>query len=346
MSKMKALVVHGKEDVRLEEVNIPTYAENQVLVKVKACGICGSDLPRALDGKVHEYPIILGHEFSGLIEEVGSEVQNFRKGDRVAIAPLLPCGHCEYCKMGKPMMCEEYSFLGSREHGAMAEYIAVKEENVITIPDEVDFLSAAMIEPITVALHGIDRVSLRSGATAVVFGAGTIGLLTLQCLKARGLGKVYVVDIVDEKLQMAKKMGADDIINAKDIDVLSYLEAQGKPEYAFETAGTPITQMQSIESVKKLGKVVFIGTATKEFKLPPKSFEKILRGELEVTGSWMSYSAPFPGYEWETALQYIKEKKITTDLFLTHIYDLSEGLNAFYTLRDSQANSIKVMFKI
>ncbi|MFB9759870.1 galactitol-1-phosphate 5-dehydrogenase [Ectobacillus funiculus] len=346
MSKMKALVVYGKEDVRLKDVDIPAYAENEVLVKVKACGICGSDLPRALDGKVHSYPIILGHEFSGVVEEVGSAVEHFQKGDRVAVAPLLPCGHCEYCKTGKPAMCEEYSFLGSRQHGAMAEYVPVKAENLVKVPDEVDFLSAALIEPITVALHGIDRVTLQSGATAVVFGAGTIGLLTLQCLKARGLGKVYVVDIVDEKLKVAKQMGADEIINAKNVDVLAYLAEHGKPEYAFETAGTPITQMQSIEAVKKLGKVVFVGTATRDFTLPPKSFEKILRGELEVTGSWMSYSAPFPGYEWTAALQYIKEKKINTELFLTHICRLEEGINAFYTLRNPEANSIKVMFEL
>lgn len=346
MSTMKALVVHGKEDLRLEEVGIPVHAENEVLIRVKACGICGSDLPRALDGKVHSYPIILGHEFSGIVEKAGSAIERFQVGDRVAVAPLLPCGSCEYCRMGKPMMCEDYSFLGSRENGAMAEYVVVKEENLIKIPDEVDFLSAALIEPITVALHGIDRVSLRSGATAVVFGAGTIALLTLQCLKARGLGKVYVVDIVDEKLETAKKMGADEIINAKNVDVLSYLEEKGKPEYAFETAGTPITQRQSIESVGKLGKVVFIGTATKDFMLPPKSFEKILRGELEITGSWMSYSAPYPGYEWTTALQYIKENKINTDLFLTHIYGLEEGINAFYTLRNPEKNSIKVIFEM
>jgi L-iditol 2-dehydrogenase len=346
MERMQALVVHGREDLRLEEVEVPTLSENEVLVQVKACGICGSDLPRALNGKVHAFPIVLGHEFSGVVENVDTSTTRFKKGDRVAVAPLLPCGACDYCKLGEPAMCESYSFLGSRKNGAMAEYVAVPVENLVPIPNEVDFRSAAMVEPLTVALHGIERVTVNAGATAIVFGAGTIGLLTLQCLKARGIGKVYVVDIIDEKLNIAKSLGADYTINTSETDIIDYFTNYKKPDVAFETAGTPITQKQCIDVVKKLGKVVFIGTATKDLTLSKESFEKILRGELELTGSWMSYSAPFPGYEWQTALSYIKDKKVDVDTLMTHLLKLDAGIEGFHAMRDKSVNSIKVMFEI
>lgn len=346
MDKMKALVIRGDKDLGCEMIEIPACQEDEVLIKVQACGICGSDVPRALDGGVHYYPIVLGHEFSGDVVKIGDAVHNAKIGDRVTAAPLLPCGKCSYCQMGHPAMCESYSFIGSRKYGAMAEYIAIKADNVIKLPDEVDYISGAMIEPITVALHGIDRISFNAGATIAVFGAGTIGLLTVQCLKALGAGLVYAIDIVPEKLEMAKQLGADVIINAMEQDPVNFMKEAGAPQAVFETAGSSVTQRQSLEVVARLGKVVFIGTATQDLVLSPHTFEKILRGELEVTGSWMSYSAPYPGYEWTTATQYLKERKIKTEKLVTHIFKLENGLQAFQTMKDKKANAIKVMFTI
>lgn len=346
MDKMKALVIRGNKDLVCERIAIPVCQEDEVLIKVQACGICGSDVPRALDGGVHYYPIVLGHEFSGDIVKIGNAVQNAKIGDRVTAAPLLPCGKCSYCQMGHPAMCEAYSFVGSRKDGAMAEYVTIKAANVIKLPDEVDYISGAMIEPITVALHGIDRISFKAGATIAVFGAGTIGLLTVQCLKAIGAGLVYVIDIVPEKLEMAKRLGADVIINSIEHDPVSFMKELGAPQVVFETAGSPVTQRQSLEAVARLGKVVFIGTATQDLVLPPHTFETILRGELEVTGSWMSYSAPYPGYEWTTATRFLKEGKIKIEPMVTHSFKLEDGLQAFQTMKDKAAGSIKVMFTI
>jgi len=345
MDKMKALVVHGPRDLRLEECKVEDIKDDEVLINVKACGICGSDLPRALDGKVHSAPIILGHEFSGDVVKIGKNVKNVRIGDRVTATPLLPCGKCYYCKVGKPAMCESYSFLGSRLNGAMAEYVVVKAQNVIKLPKEVDYISGAMVEPLTVAIHGIERIRISNADTAIIFGAGTIGLLTLQSLKAIGVGKVYVVDIVDKKLELAKKLCADEVINSMKIDLDKYFKINPKPTIAFETSGVAIAQRQCIEVVSKLGKVVYLGTATKTLELPPDSFEKILRGELEVTGSWMSYSAPYPGYEWETAVRFLKEGKVKVKSLVTNIYTLKDGITAFETMRDKDSGSIKVIFK-
>ncbi len=344
MSKMKALVAYGPNDLRLENIAIPDYQEDEVLIQVKACGICGSDVPRALQGAVHNYPIVFGHEFSGSIAAVGSRVTKFKVGDRVTAAPLLPCGTCKYCQIGRPAMCETYDFVGSRRQGAFAEYVAVKAANVILLAPDTDYLAGAMMEPISVALHGVSRVSMQAGATVAVFGAGTIGLLALQCLKALGAGKVYVVDVVAAKLKVAKQLGADVVVNAATCDPVQFMLEQGQPSVVFETAGTPVTQRQSIEAVEKLGKVSFIGTATKDFFLPPHSFEKILRGELEVTGSWMSYSAPYPGYEWPAVALWLEKKKIETELLITHTFKLEAGLAAFNTMTDKTSNAIKVMF--
>jgi L-iditol 2-dehydrogenase len=203
-----------------------------------------------------------------------------------------------------------------------------------------------LIEPISVALHGIDRISFKAGATAAVFGAGTIGLLTLQCLKALGAGRVYVIDVVPEKLKLAKQLGADTVINALENDPVKYMTETAPPVVVIETAGSPITQRQSIEAAARLGKIVFVGTATKDLVLPPYSFEKILRGELEITGSWMSYSAPYPGYEWMAAARFIKEGKVKTAPLITHNFELADGVKAFQIMRDQNAKAIKVMFNI
>lgn len=343
---MKALVITGISKAELQELEIPKYKDNEVLINVKYCGICGSDLPRALDGGVHSFPMVVGHEFSGEVVEIGAKVKDIVVGDRVTAGALLPCGKCEACKQGKPAMCSDYGFIGSRQNGAMAEYIAVKAENIVKLPDEVDYKEGAMIEPLTVALHGIQRINVKAGATALVFGAGTIGLLVLQCLKAVGAGKVYMVDIVDKKLKLAKKLGTDDVINSMDVDLVKYLEEHGRPEVVIENSGSPIAQAQCLEIVKKCGSVVYIGTATKDLTLKPEVFEKILRGELNVTGSWMSYSAPYPGYEWTTAVEYIKERKIDLKSMITNVYKLEDGLVPFQTMRNKEACATKVMFEI
>lgn len=346
MGKMQALLVYGSGDVRCELIDIPQCGEDEVLIKVKACGICGSDLPRALDGGVHFFPVVLGHEFSGDIVKIGSLVKSVKIGDRVTAAPLLPCGKCKNCQIGQPAMCGAYDFIGSRSFGAMAEYVAIKAANVVKLADNVDYAAGAMIEPITVALHGIGRIAFKAGATAAVFGAGTIGLLTLQCLKAVGIGTTYVIDVIEEKLALAKNLGADFVVNGLEYDPVEFMAEIAQPAVVFETAGSPVTQRQSIEAVAKLGKIVFIGTATRNLDLPPHSFEKILRGELEVTGSWMSYSAPYPGYEWSTAARYIQEGKIKTAPLITHTFHLKNGIAAFQTMRERNAKAIKVMFTI
>lgn len=343
---MKALVLEDKQLLVVRDIEKPEITEGQVLVKVAYCGVCGSDLARFFEGKVHNYPIVLGHEFSGEVEKIGGKVTAVKPGDRVAVAPLVPCDHCEFCMQGKPALCTQYSFLGSRENGAMAEFVAVDERNVLVIPDEVSNKEAALIEPLSVALHGIERISFQPGARAVVFGAGTIGIMTLLALKARGAGSITVIDINDDKLQTARDLGAAHTINSREVNVAEYYTNHPRPEVVIETAGVSQTQVQSIEIVEKLGKVVFVGTSTRDVTFPSKVFERILRGEIEITGSWMSYSSPFPGFEWRAGLQYIKDGIIDLKPLLNEVYRLEDGDQPFKKMRDPNNHQVKFLYEL
>ncbi|MEB6118703.1 galactitol-1-phosphate 5-dehydrogenase [Mammaliicoccus sciuri] len=343
---MKSLSLVDEEKFEIIEKNIPEINENQVLIKVAYCGVCGSDLDRYFKGKVHFFPITLGHEFSGTIEKVGTGVKNFNIDDRVTAAPIVPCGKCEYCERGEFAHCTHYSFIGSRQDGAMAEYVAVNAENVIKVPDKVTLKEAALIEPLTVALHGVERINMQAGSNVLIFGAGTIGMMTLLSVKALGVGNVTVVDLNSEKLIKAQKLGADTIINPLETDLSDYFEEHDNPEIVFETAGASQTQLQSIEFVKHLGKVVFIGTATKDVNFDPKLFEQILRKEIIVTGSWMSYSAPFPGYEWTAGLNYLSQGKIDVKPLISEVFTLEDKSKPFDRMIDKELPSIKYLYEI
>ena len=234
---MKALVVTDKHKMELQDIPKPEIKPGKVLIKVAYCGICGSDLPRYFEGGVHAFPQVLGHEFSGTVEAIGEGVSTISVGEKVAVAPLVPCGTCENCQKGEPAMCTQYSFIGSREQGAMAEYVVVPEKNCVKVPDTLSLKEAALLEPLTVAIHGIERVRVPAGAEVLVLGAGTIGLLTVLALRAIGVGKITVVDLNDKKLTLAKKIGADEAVNPIAVKLEDYYQKNPLPEVTIETAG-------------------------------------------------------------------------------------------------------------
>ena len=183
---MKAVVLYGQEDIGIEEVDRPKIGDDEVLVRVRATGVCGSDMPRVLGTGAHYYPIILGHEFSGQVAEIGSKVSNVAVGDKVSGAPLMPCHKCIDCSKGHYSQCKNYSFIGSRTSGSWAEYVKMPAINAVKLPDELGFVEGAFLEPITVALHGLFVMDFKGGTDLAIVGMGTIGLLTLQCAKALG----------------------------------------------------------------------------------------------------------------------------------------------------------------
>ncbi|NLN41555.1 MAG: galactitol-1-phosphate 5-dehydrogenase [Clostridiales bacterium] len=333
---MKAAVLHGQDDIRIEEVDMPRIGHDEVLVRVKATGVCGSDIPRVLGTGAHFYPIILGHEFSGEVVEIGDNVTNVQVGDKVAGAPLVPCHKCIDCLRGHYSQCKHYSFIGSRTSGSWAEYVKMPAINAVKLPNEVGFVEGAFMEPITVALHGLFVMDFKGGSDVAIVGMGTIGLLTLQCAKALGAKNIYAFDIDDEKLKIAKEYGAYCCINTGEEGFKDMIwEATGGRgfEQVIETAGVEFTEKLSLEIASNKGKVMFIGTPSKPITLEPREFEYINRKELTVGGSWMSYSAPFPGKEWELAAYYLKTGQIKVDKLIDRKIGMEAIASAFDDLK-------------
>ncbi|MFP4698198.1 MAG: galactitol-1-phosphate 5-dehydrogenase, partial [Eubacteriales bacterium] len=309
--------------------------------------ICGSDIPRVNGDASHYYPNVFGHEFSGVIAEVGEGVTRLKKGDRISGVPLIPCLQCEDCQKGAYSLCKNYSFIGSRQFGSFAEYVVVPEKNAVKFDDSISFEKGAFFEPITVALHGLKRLNYTGGGTVAIVGGGTIGLFTMQWAKIFGAKKVVVFDIVDERLELAKKLGADEVINTLNEDfmdkVKSYTNGKGF-DYVLETAGNTVTIKMSFELVANKGEVSLIGTPTKELTFSVDEWEKINRKEFVLTGSWMSYSAPFPGEEWELTTHYLKtgELKFSEDLIFKKI-PLSDIATAFKMLKNTNQVKGKIL---
>jgi len=330
---MKAGVVYASNDIRYDDIEKPVPKKGQVLIKVKYTGICGSDIPRVNGNACHYFPNVLGHEFSGVIEELGEGVTSLKIGDRVAGVPLVPCMKCEDCQKGNYSLCKHYSFIGSREFGSFAEYVAVPERNAVKFDDEVTFEQGAFFEPSTVALHGLQRLNYQGGKTVAVLGGGTIGLFTMQWAKIFGAKKVVVFDISEERLALAKRLGATEGINTLNEDFMKQAKklTDGKGfDYVYETAGSTVTMKMAFKLAANKAGVCFIGTPTSELSFSVEEWENMNRKEFTLTGSWMSYSAPFPGQEWEATAYYFKTGELKFDeSFIYKKIPLSQIASAF-----------------
>lgn len=330
---MKAAVVVANEDIRYMEIEEPKVEPGTVKVKVKASGICGSDIPRVLHHGVHFYPIVLGHEFSGEVVEIGENVTKIKVGDHVSGAPLLPCMKCRDCQNGNFSLCSHYSFIGSRQQGSNADYVVIPEKNAVIYDPEIPYWQAAMFEPSTVALHGILQNQYQGGGTAAVLGGGTIGIFTMQWAKILGAKKVVVFDISNERLQLAASLGADAVINTLDegfMEEAKRLADGAGYHYVFETAGQPVTMNMAFELAAPKAQVCFIGTPHVDLTFTPAQWENLNRKEFKLTGSWMSYSAPFPGREWEMTAHYLStgQLKIVPE-FVYKRMPMSQAQEAF-----------------
>ncbi len=330
---MKAGVLFAKEDLRYADIETPVPKAGQVLVKVKYTGICGSDIPRVNGDACHFFPNVLGHEFSGTIAEIGEGVTSVVVGDRIAGVPLVPCLKCEDCQKGDYSLCKHYSFIGSREFGSFAEYVVMPEKNVVKFEDEVTFEQGAFFEPATVALHGLQRCDYKGGKTVAILGGGTIGLFVMQWAKIFGASKVVVFDIANERLELGKELGATAGINTLDEDFLDQAKTMtdGKGfDYVYETAGNTITMKMAFKLAGNKAQVCFVGTPTRDLAFSVEEWENMNRKEFTLTGSWMSYSAPFPGKEWELTAYYFKTGELKFhESFIYKKIPLSEIASAF-----------------
>lgn len=316
---MKAAVLFAKGDIRYEDYATPAVRPGEVLIKVRATGICGSDIPRVHGDAAHSYPVVLGHEFSGEVVETGPGVTSVKVGDRATGAPLIPCFVCEDCQCGNYSQCKHYSFVGSRQQGSFAEFLALPERHVVPFDPAVSFEQGAFFEPSTVALHGLSCAKFAGGEDVAILGGGTIGLFTAQWARIYGARRVVVFDIDEDRLALARKLGADLTVNTRAPDFMEQVQAITRKRgfgYVFETAGVDVTMKLAFELAGNKASVCFIGTPTKDLVFTPRLFENMNRKEFRLTGSWMSYSAPFPGREWQSTAEFFAKGDLKFDASL------------------------------
>ena len=333
---MKAAVLYGAKDLRIEDRKAPLFhAEDSVIVRVRSCGICGSDIPRYYLGRARKYPLILGHEFSGEVVEFGKSVKDLKKGDHCVGVPLFPCGTCPACLTGNFSLCANYSFLGSRQDGAMQELIELPRRNIFPIGKEISFDNAAFFEVATVALHAVKLASFEEGARVAVFGSGVVGLLIAQWAKIKGAKEVVVFGRNEKTLQMSSQLGAAETVNVTDVDLKDYRDSF---DCVFEASGSQAGVKASLDLVKIQRKVCLVGTYPDGMTFSSSEWWQINKKELVLTGSWMGYSRNFPGAEWIETEANLMSGKLKVDSLIYKTFNLEDTNEAFLEFKRNKVS--------
>jgi len=342
---MKALVLKEYRRFAVEDFATPVLQPDEVLVRVRACGICGSDV-HGMDGSSGRRipPIIMGHEAAGEISEVGGGVKNWKAGDRVTFDSTVYCGECWFCQRGKINLCDHRRVLGVscgdyRRHGAFAEFVAVPQRILYRLPDNLSFEQAAMVEAVSVAVHAVKRTPLADETVALVVGTGMIGLLVVQALRAAGCQHVIAIDLEENKLSLAKKLGATHAIKADDAALSEKIRALSGgrgADAAFEVVGLPATVKTTIESVRKGGSITLVGNLKPQVDLP---LQAVVTRELTLIGTCASAG------EYPECLKLIASGKINVTEFISATPPLAEGAQWFERLYAGEKGLIKVLLK-
>ncbi len=371
---MKAVLRVRPGEVAVVERPRPEPGPGEVLVRVRACGICGSDLARLRDPHEKWNRVVLGHECSGLVEAFGPPVRGadgppLELGQRVALLPLRPDFTCRFCRRGAYSLCDSYGFFGSRQDGGLAEYLLVPAENLLPLPEEVDDETGALLEPLSVATEACLLGGLRAGGEPVmaccpgdgqgadrflteapsvlVMGAGTIGLLAVQVALALGAAPVLACDVLPERLDLAAALGAQPLLGGSGSvaeQVRAQTEGQGVA-VCLECSGHHAAFAPVLESLAKGGTVVLVGTGPGEVVLTGKQREQICRRRLTVRGQWMSYRAPWPGAPWTMPLRLLQQGRLDPKRVITHRYSLEEVPAAVRMMLTPGADFLKVMIR-
>lgn len=344
--KMKVAVMNGVGKMGFVEREIPQLADNEVLVKLEYVGICGSDMHYYETGRIGDYvvepPFVLGHEPGGVVVEVGKNVTHLKVGDRVALEPGKTCGHCEYCREGKYNLCPDVVFFATPPvDGVFQEYVAHEAALCFKLPENVDTLEGALIEPLAVGFHAANQGGAHAGQTAVVFGAGCIGLVSMMALKAEGVSRVYVVDIMQKRLDKAIELGATGVINSMNTDVQEEIGrlTEGKGvDLVIETAGMEVTTRQAIHVTKKGATIVLVGySKTGEMTLPLS-----LALDKELTFKTVfRYRHIYP-----MAIEAVASGKVNLKGIVSNIFNFDDIQAAMDKSVSDKANIVKSVVKI
>ena len=321
----------------------PSIGHGEVLVRVEACGICGSDV-HGYDGSSGRRipPIVMGHEAAGTVEAIGDGVTKFKKGDRVTFDSTVYCGECVYCQRGQINLCDNRQVIGVscadyRRHGAFAEYVVVPERIMYPLPANIDFDEAAMLEAVSVALHGVKVSMVMGGETALVIGAGMIGLLTLQAARAAGCSRVFISDVDQTRLNLARQVGADEVLHCSGAELVKHVlrltNGRGV-DLALEAVGRNETVAGAIDCTRKGGTVTLIGNIMPEVTLP---LQNVVTRQLRLQGSCASSG------EYPEAIKLIANGSIKVKPLISAVASLEEGPRWFERLHSREPNLMKII---
>lgn len=342
---MKAMLLSEYKKLDIVDMPRPEYGEHELLIKVEACGICGSDI-HGWDGSTgrRKPPLVMGHEAAGTIEAVGANVTRFAVGDRVTFDSMVSCGRCPACTSGAINLCENRQVMGVscdefRRNGAFAEYVVVPEHIAFTFPENLQFEHAAMVEPVSIAVHAATITPIRLGDTAVVIGSGMIGLLVVQAARLAGCSQVIAVDLDDAKLEIAKSLGADAVFNAKSADVTREVQActQGRgADVSFEVVGATPTVQSAIACTRRGGTVTLVGNLAPTVEMPLQS---VVTREVRLQGSCASNG------EYPQCIDLLARGAIQVEPLITARASLEDGPDWFSRLYGGEPGAMKVLLR-
>ncbi len=338
---MKAAVYHGPGDLRVEEVPVRKLKDNEVKIQVKYCGICGTDIHIFHgDGGCCDVtpPLVPGHEFSGVVAEVGAGVKTVKVGDRVTGDPNDMCGECYFCKNGMQHFCKNNIGIGTTVDGGFAEYVIMREKQVYKVSDELSFIEAAMAEPISCCLHGIDLCNIKAGDTVLVMGGGPIGMIMMQLAKNAGASKVIMSEPVEEKREQALKLGATKTIDPLHEDVEAVLaEYCENVNVVIECVGNVHTQADAVRFAGRGATIMYFGLAAPEESFPIRP-DDIFKKELHITSSYIN------PYSFERAIQILESGTVELESLITNVVPLDDIADVF--TKPEYRRTGKVMIQI
>lgn len=338
---MKAAVYHGPGDLRVEEVPVRKLKDNEVKIQVKYCGICGTDIHIFHgDGGCCDVtpPLVPGHEFSGVVAEVGAGVKTVKVGDRVTGDPNDMCGECYFCKNGMQHFCKNNIGIGTTVDGGFAEYVIMREKQVYKVSDDLSFIEAAMTEPISCCLHGIDLCNIKAGDTVLVMGGGPIGMIMMQLAKNAGASKVIMSEPVEEKREQALKLGATKTIDPLHEDVEAVLaEYCENVNVVIECVGNVHTQADAVRFAGRGATIMYFGLAAPEESFPIRP-DDIFKKELHITSSYIN------PYSFERAIQILESGTVELESLITNVVPLDDIADVF--TKPEYRRTGKVMIQI